>query len=47
MQVMKGLEQAASMKRWAGEGKPAEAWGKLIKVGRAISFLTKRDRIDN
>ncbi|KAI4280709.1 MAG: hypothetical protein L6R38_004237 [Xanthoria sp. 2 TBL-2021] len=31
MQVMKGLEQAASMKRWAGEGKPAEAWGKLIK----------------
>ncbi|KAL8883172.1 MAG: hypothetical protein Q9192_007391, partial [Flavoplaca navasiana] len=31
MQVMKGLEQAASMKRWAGDGKPAEAWGKLIK----------------
>ncbi|KAL8647236.1 MAG: hypothetical protein Q9210_005678 [Variospora velana] len=28
---MKGLEQAASMKRWAGDGKPAEAWGKLIK----------------
>ncbi|KAL9633002.1 MAG: hypothetical protein Q9204_003576 [Flavoplaca sp. TL-2023a] len=32
MQAMKGLEQAASMKRWAGDGKPAEAWGKLIKV---------------
>ncbi|KAL8994709.1 MAG: hypothetical protein Q9169_005394 [Polycauliona sp. 2 TL-2023] len=31
MQVMKGLEQAASVKRWAGDGKPAEAWGKLIK----------------
>lgn len=29
---MKGLEQAASMKRWLGEGKPAEAWGKLAKV---------------
>lgn len=29
---MKGLEQAASMKRWAGDGRPAEAWGKLIKV---------------
>ncbi|KAL8791990.1 MAG: hypothetical protein Q9195_005408 [Heterodermia aff. obscurata] len=28
---MKGLQQAASMKRWAGEGRPAEAWGKLIK----------------
>ena len=29
---MKGLEQAASMKRWTGDGRPAEAWGKLIKV---------------
>ncbi|KAL8935508.1 MAG: hypothetical protein Q9216_005386 [Gyalolechia sp. 2 TL-2023] len=28
---MKGLEQAASMKRWAGEGRPADAWGKLMK----------------
>ncbi|KAL8919366.1 MAG: hypothetical protein Q9208_006819 [Pyrenodesmia sp. 3 TL-2023] len=28
---MKGLEQAASVKRWAGGGKPAEAWGKLMK----------------
>ncbi|KAL8952532.1 MAG: hypothetical protein Q9222_001562 [Ikaeria aurantiellina] len=28
---MRGLEQAASMKRWACEGKPAEAWGKLMK----------------
>ncbi|KAL8869268.1 MAG: hypothetical protein Q9174_004395, partial [Haloplaca sp. 1 TL-2023] len=31
MQVLKGLEQAASMKRWAGDGNPAEAWGKLVK----------------
>lgn len=30
---MKGLQQAASMKRWAGQGRPAEVWGKLIKVG--------------
>ena len=30
---LKGLQQAASMKRWAGEGRPAEVWGKLIKVG--------------
>ena len=29
---MRGLEQAASMKRWTGNGRPAEAWGKLIKV---------------
>ena len=29
---MKGLEQAASMKRWAGTGRPADAWGKLMKV---------------
>lgn len=29
---MRGLEQAASVKRWAGNGKPAEAWGKLLKV---------------
>ena len=29
---MKGLQQAASMRRWAGEGRPAEAWGKLMKV---------------
>lgn len=28
---MKGLEQAASLKRWAGEGRPADAWGKLMK----------------
>lgn len=29
---MKGLEQAASVKRWPGGGSPAEAWGKLAKV---------------
>ena len=29
---MKGLEEAASVKRWIGNGQPAEAWGKLIKV---------------
>ena len=30
---LKGLQKAASMKRWAGEGRPADVWGKLIKVG--------------
>ena len=30
---MKGLEQAANVKRWSGSGKPGEAWGKLQKVG--------------
>ena len=30
--VMKGLEQAASVKRWPGNGYPAEPWGKLAKV---------------
>ena len=29
---LKGLEQAASAKRWTGSGRPAEAWGKLMKV---------------
>lgn len=29
---MKGLEQAASVKRWSGDGSPAEPWGKLAKV---------------
>ena len=29
---MKGLEQAASVKRWSGSGEPAEPWGKLAKV---------------
>ena len=29
---LKGLEQAASLKRWIGSGQPAEAWGKLMKV---------------
>ena len=31
---MRGLEQAASVRRWAGDGRPAEAWGKLNKVGQ-------------
>lgn len=30
--LMKGLEQAASVKRWPGNGSPAEPWGKLAKV---------------
>ena len=34
---LKGLEQAASVKRWAGSGRPAEAWGKLLKV-RQFTF---------
>jgi len=29
---LKGLEQAASMLRWPGAGRPADAWGKLAKV---------------
>ena len=29
---MKGLEQAASVKRWSGSGELAEPWGKLAKV---------------
>lgn len=34
---MKGLEQAASMKRWPGGGRSGEAWGKLAKVRNASS----------
>ena len=29
---LKGLEQAASVKRWPGDGSPAEPWGKLAKA---------------
>ncbi|KAL9099665.1 MAG: hypothetical protein Q9163_004866 [Psora crenata] len=28
---LKGLQEAASAKRWAGTGRPGEAWGKLIR----------------
>ena len=40
---MKGLEQAASVKRWSGSGEPAEPWGKLAKVyiQQSILLLTK------
>lgn len=37
---MRGLKQAASVRRWAGGGKPAEAWGKLMKVSRMKSLIT-------
>ena len=37
---MKGLEQAASVKRWPGNGKLAEPWGKLAKVNsHPVSLL--------
>ena len=36
---LKGLEQAASAKRWTGSGRPAEAWGKLMKVGCLFHHL--------
>ena len=40
---MKGLEQAASVKRWPGHGKPAEPWGKLAKVNsHSVSLLMMR-----
>ena len=35
---MKGLEQAASVKRWPGNGNPAEPWGKLAKVSFFITL---------
>lgn len=35
---MKGLEQAASIWRWTGTGQPAEAWGKLMKVIRIMTW---------
>ena len=45
---MRGLEQAASMKRWAGDGKPAEAWGKLSKVSRMVKSLpAENQQIEN
>ena len=39
---LKGLEEAASVKRWVGDGKPAEAWGKLAKV----SSSAVKDRVN-
>ena len=36
---MKGLEQAASVKRWPGNGNPAEPWGKLAKVSLYITLI--------
>ena len=39
---LKGLEQAASAKRWTGSGRPAEAWGKLMKVGIYFSHWKGR-----
>ena len=35
---MKGLQQAASVKRWAGSGELAEPWGKLAKVYLGVDF---------
>ena len=35
---MKGLEQAASVKRWPGSGNPAEPWGKLAKVNPFVNL---------
>ena len=35
---MKGLEQAASVKRWPGSGNPAEPWGKLAKVNSFVNL---------
>ena len=43
---MRGLEQAASMKRWPGRGRPAEAWGKLRKVDNAIPSSLMKARAD-
>lgn len=36
--AMKGLEQAASVKRWPGNGNPSEPWGKLAKVNLYINL---------
>ena len=36
---MKGLEQAASMVRWNGAGRPADAWGKLAKVRHLSIYM--------
>lgn len=35
---MKGLEQAASVKRWPGSGNLAEPWGKLAKVSSYVNL---------
>lgn len=32
LRELRNLEQAASMRYWAGTGRPAEVWGKLLKV---------------
>ena len=35
---LKGLKQAAIMKRLIGDGRPAEMWGKLIKVSSISEY---------
>lgn len=40
---MKGLEQAASVKRWPGNGNPAEPWGKLAKVSLYTDLAVDND----
>jgi hypothetical protein len=32
LRELKNLEQAASVRHWTGAGRPAEVWGKLLKV---------------
>lgn len=44
---MKGLEQAASVKRWPGNGDPAEPWGKLTKVNLCANFVNDDARSSN
>ena len=41
---LKGLEQAASVKRWPGYGSPAEPWGKLAKVSLHFNISANNKR---
>ena len=43
---LKGLQEAASAKRWTGSGRPGEAWGKLIKVGANLSVKINLKVVD-
>lgn len=48
LRELKSLEQAASIKLWAGTGKPAEVWGKLLKVTNfCVTFIPNADTDSN
>lgn len=45
LRELRNLEQAASMRYWAGFGRLAEVWGKLLKVTRSFATAVQLDKL--